>query len=78
MTWAEKDKVFVTIKYSGTIAAVVRETKMEGSMQKVRVRTAVHAPLLSKYIVSDDKRWFDGSDLKTRVSVIEELGEHEE
>jgi hypothetical protein len=51
---------------------------MEGSMQKVRVRTAVHAPLLSKYIVSDDKRWFDGSDLKTRVSVIEELGEHEE
>jgi hypothetical protein len=27
MTWAEKDKVFVSIKYSGTVAAVVREIK---------------------------------------------------
>jgi hypothetical protein len=78
MTWAEKDKVFVSIKYSGTVAAVVRETKMEGLTQKVKVRTAVHAPLLGKCIVSDDKRWFDGSDLKPRVSIIAELGEFED
>jgi hypothetical protein len=51
---------------------------MEGLTQKVKVRTAVHAPLLGKYIVSDDKRWFDSENLKPRVSIIAELGEFED
>jgi len=76
--WAVGDKVTVHIPRSGDVPAIVRDVKIEGLVQKVRLRTAVHAPLLGKYIVSNDQRWFDGDSLKVRVSCIPELGEEQE
>ena len=77
MTWAPRDRVTVHIPYSGDVPGVVREVRMEGLTQKVRVTTVVNAPLLGRNIISEDKRWFDGSSLSPRVSVIPELGESE-
>ena len=39
---------------------------------------AVYNPLAQSYIISDDKRWFDGEKLKPRLAIIHELGEGEE
>src|SRR5262245_26440093 len=60
MTWAPGDRVTVNIPYAGSVPGVVREVKMEGLSQKVRVTTVVHAPLPGRNIISEDKRWFDG------------------
>src|SRR5882762_669314 len=78
MTWAVGDKVTVSIPWAGDVAGVVRYTKMEGTGQKVQLRTAVYAPLMAKFIASEDKRWFDGWSLKPRSTVIPELGEENE
>jgi len=78
MTWAPRDRVTVHIPYSGDVPGVVREVRMEGLTQKVRVTTVINAPLLGRNIISEDKRWFDGGSLSPRVSVIKELGEHDE
>jgi hypothetical protein len=75
-TWAKGDKVTCSIPWCGDVHGVVREVKTEGTSQKVRLRTSVHAPLLSKYIVSNDPRWFDVDCLKPRVNTIAELGEY--
>jgi hypothetical protein len=78
MTWAVGDKVTCSIPWKGDVHGIVRSVKMEGLSQKVQLRIAVHAPLLNKYIVSDDTRWFDGESLKPRSTVIPELGERDE
>ena len=78
MTWVSGDKVTAHIAYSGDIPAIVREVKMEGLSQKVRLTTAIDAPLLGKRIISNDKRWFDGENLKPRNTIIPELGERDE
>ena len=77
MMWAVGDKVTCSIPWRGDVHGIVRSTKMEGLSQKVQLRIAVYNPLGQTYIISNDKRWFDGENISPRVSVIKELGEHE-
>jgi len=76
--WAVGDKVTCHIPHSGDLPAIVREVRMEGTVQQVRLIFSLWAPLLGKYLISHDKRWFDGDRLKVRVSVVPELGEEQE
>src|SRR5204863_1338754 len=50
MTWTVGDRVTVNIPYSGSVPGVVREVRMEGLTQKVRVTTVINAPLLGRNI----------------------------
>jgi hypothetical protein len=77
MTWAVGNKVTAHIPFRGDVHGIVRGIKTEGLTQKVQLRIAVYNPLGQSYIISEDKRWFDGSSLSPRVSVIPELGEKE-
>src|SRR5438445_941556 len=72
-TWAPGDKCFLS-----STPAIIREVKMEGLSQLVRIRMAVEAPLLSRRLVSDHPKWIDGRLLKQRGTIIPELGEHNE
>ena len=73
MTWAPGDRCFLN-----STAAIIRETKMEGLTQLVKIKMAVDAPLLGRRLISDHPKWLDGGLLKPRGTIIPELGEYDE
>lgn len=73
MTWAVGDRCSLN-----NSPAIIRETKMEGLTQYVRIKMAIDAPLLGRRLLSDHPKWIDGGLLKPRGTIIPEFGEHDE